>query len=471
MEKLLRIALAFMLISGLSLTAYGQCTSWKDNPKKEEAENAHVIYRQYVNKKQPADIAKYEQDVFDLAFSNWKTAYDIAPAADGQRASHYIDGRKLYTAMLQRESDEAKKKEYTDMLLKLYDQEIECYPKNKVGLYGRKAYDMFYSPFFGYRPATAEAFAKAIEVGGNNTEYFILEPYAQVVVYMFKNEQMDQLKAREIVLKLDAISDHNIANNARMKSYFETTKARVASVVAEVEDEIFDCNYFKDKLMPEVEKNPDDLEVLKYAFNKLRMQGCDTTEAFMIDLRKKYETKASEINAALQAEFLANNPGVAAKRAYDDGDFQGAIDLYNEAITKAEEEGDTDKQAEYWFGIASIQFRKLKQYGTARSSARKAASLKSNWGRPYMLIGDMYASTSASCGKDGYTRGLAVLAALDKYGYAKSIDSEVSAEANKKIGLYRRSMPTQDDVFMRGKQGSTDKVGCWIGETVKVRYN
>ena len=88
-----------------------------------------------------------------------------------------------------------------------------------------------------------------------------------------------------------------------------------------------------------------------------------------------------------------------------------------------------------------------------------------------MLIGDMYASTSSSCGKDGYTRGLAVLAAIDKYAYARSIDEEVKTEAGEKIGLYNRSIPSQDDVFMRGKEGATERVGCWIGETVKVRYN
>ena len=61
---------------------------------------------------------------------------------------------------------------------------------------------------------------------------------------------------------------------------------------------------------------------------------------------------------------------------------------------------------------------------------------------------------------------------MDKYNYAKSIDSEVAAEANSRISKYRSSMPSQDEGFMRGvKSGQTVKVDCWIGENVKVRYN
>lgn len=459
-----------MFLAGMSATGYGQCETWNDNPRKNDAENAHVIYRGIVKGKQPADLAKMDQENFNMAYNNWKTAYDIAPAADGQRPFHYMDGRKLYKAMMEKESDEAKKKEYTEKILELYDQQIECFPKSSAFLYGRKAFDMFYSPFYGYRQATADAFATAIEKAGSKSEYIVFEPYGQLVVYLYQNDQMEKLKAREIYLRLNEIADKQIEAGGQYKAYYESAKARMNSHFTAIEDEIFDCEYFRNKLMPEVKKNPDDLEVLKYAYNKLRLQGCDTTANFMVDLREKYQEKAAEVNAKLEAEFLANNPGVAAKRAYDEGNFEEAISLYEKAIKKAEEEGETDKQADYYFGIASIQFRKLDNYRAAREYARKAASIREGWGRPYMLIGDMYASSSRSCGSDGYTRGLAVIAAIDKYSYAKSIDPDVAEEANRKIGLYHGSMPTKDDVFMRGKDGATERVPCWIGETVKVRY-
>ncbi len=183
--------------------------------------------------------------------------------------------------------------------------------------------------------------------------------------------------------------------------------------------------------------------------------------------KKIYESWAAQENAQRQAEFEANNPGVAAKKLYDAGDYQGAINKYKEAIAN---EPDASKQAGYQFSMASILFRKLKKYSEARSNAREAAKKRPGWGRPYMLIGDMYGQSARNCG-DSWNQRLAILAAVEKYNYAKSIDPEVAQEAGERVSKYRASMPDQSEGFMRGvKAGQTAKVGCWIGETVKVRY-
>ncbi|MEM6378539.1 MAG: hypothetical protein AAF705_10005, partial [Bacteroidota bacterium] len=201
---------------------------------------------------------------------------------------------------------------------------------------------------------------------------------------------------------------------------------------------------------------------------KLVAQGCDTTDAVILDVKETYETLAAKINADLQAEFLANNPGVAANNLYKEEKFEEAIEKYQEAI---EQEEDDIKKGEYYFSIASIQFRKLNQKSTARATALKAANLKPNWGRPYLLIGDMYAS-STRCRNDGYGQALIVLAAINKYSYAKSIDDdpEVATDANRKIGLYNGSIPLREDAFQRGhKDGQSISTGCWVGEKVKLR--
>jgi hypothetical protein len=87
-----------------------------------------------------------------------------------------------------------------------------------------------------------------------------------------------------------------------------------------------------------------------------------------------------------------------------------------------------------------------------------------------MLIGDLYASSSRNCG-DAWGQRLAILAAIDKYAYAKSLDPEVAEEAQKKINAYSGSKPSGEEAFMRGfEAGQSVKVGCWIGETVKLRF-
>jgi hypothetical protein len=468
MKELQKLSMIFLLLTAGAVTIFAQdpCKTWSNLSNEEEVVGFHSIYRPYVKGKQAADLASMDESNFSVAFENWEKCYKNAPAADGQRPTHYSDGRLFYKAMAQKETDEAKKNEYNEMILKLYDEQIQCY-KNEAFLLGRKAFDMFYMPAYGYRPSTLEAFKQALEKGGNNIEYIILEPMAQVMAYLYSNDQLGQPETQALYTKLETAADHNIANNKRYGQYFESAKARMVASFQEIEDEVFDCEYFKKQLIPDYRANPDDLDVIKYVFNKLRTQGCDSTQAIMIELSEKYTKIATEMNVQIEAERRANNPGYDAVQLQKEKKYEEAVARYQEAIDIEE---DPAIKAEYLYSIAYIQTWQFKQYNSARSNARKAAGLKGNWGKPYILIGDMYASSAASCGSDGYTRGLAVLAAIDKYSYAKSIDSSVAGDANEKIGRISGAKPTKDDVFMRGSQGKSEKVPCWIGETVKVRF-
>jgi hypothetical protein len=453
----------FVLAMGLFFmqSALAQCGKFTDTPKESEALEAHVLYRDAVKMKD-----------YDGAFENWKIAYELAPAADGKRASHYSDGIIIYKHKAENEADEAKRKEYFDIIMRLYDEQVKCY-KNESFVYGRKAFDMFYGigadgqKITGDVMDTKKTLEQSVSYGGNNTEYVVMVPYATVVAQLFTDEKMDKAAARKVYKELNDICDHNIEKNAKFKAQYEYAKSSMNQVFAGIEYYIFDCDYFKEKFKPQFEANPDDPDFLKESIMTLKRQGCDSTDVFLMQLEEKWSKYAVEENAKIKAEFLKENPAVWAKELYDEDDYDGAIAKYKEAI---EAEADTEKQASYLFSIASIQFRKKKSYNTARETAYKAAKLRPGWGRPYMLIGDMYGSSARSCG-DSWDQRLAILAAMDKYGYAKSIDSEVAEEASTKLSKYYSSMPAQEEGFMRGvKAGQSVKVGCWIGETVKIRF-
>ena len=223
---------------------------------------------------------------------------------------------------------------------------------------------------------------------------------------------------------------------------------------------------------PDYRKDPNDTEMLKYIYSKLTTQGCDESDPFVAEVKKNFEKIMTDINADRLEQFYAENPGEHGIALFKEGRHDEALAKFQEGI-KVEEAGgnDSEKLANYYFYTASVQFRQMGKYNDARSNARKAAKLKGGWGRPYMLIGDMYAKASRSCGKDAFDAQLAILAAIDKYSYAKSIDSSVSGEANKKIGGYSAHKPKSEDAFMRKvKEGDKVKVPCWIGETVTVRF-
>ena len=469
----MRFFALLLFVSILATDGNAQCDTWNGNPRQEDAENAHVVYRQYVKNKDYAS-----------ALEQWQIAYEIAPAADGRRDSHFKDGIAIYRDMLTKATDDAKKQEYKDKMIELYDAGAECIAskgivyksctddecvQEKLGQWlGEKAVDMYYyiqTP----RSESLEVFKEALRLAGTASKYTVLKPCADITVYLYQNDKITDQEARDYIKVLTDIADYNIANSPSYAQYYEYEKALMMQEVNKIDEMIYDCEYFVNKLTPVYESNPQDIDNLRYIIATLKKQGCTEAEPFLMKVEEQYGQYAAAYNDSLQAEFEANNPSIVAKKCYDAGDYACAIAKYEEAIAKEE---NPEQQAQYYFAMASIQYRKMDQYSTARSNARKAADLNGGWGRPYMLIGDMYAQSSRTCGNDAYSRGLAVIAAIDKWAYAKSVDSSVAEEANRNIAKFSQYLPPQDDAFMMGKkEGQTEKVGCWIAENVKLRFN
>ncbi len=455
-----------LFIAGFAISQ--NCASWNELPNKDELEGEHSVYRSHV-----------KAEEYETAFKHWEKVYEVAPVADGQRDFHFTDGIKIYKHKL-KSAAEADKAAIKAKIIELYDGCIACYEAGKIAfkggdeaikqrvgyLKGQKAYDMYYELNSNYS-ANLEELDQAVAITGDETMYNVLIPYATIATYQFQKEKIDKEKARSIFDNIVGIAERKIEEGGKYAAYYENALANINSEKLKIERDIYDCEYFKAKLRPQYDANPDDPQLAKELYGQLIRRGCDKTDPLVQELEKKYEKWATQVNAQKKAEFEANNPALLAKRAYDSGDYQGAINKYNEAING---EADPAKKASYHFYIASTLFRKMKKYGEARTEARKAISSNPNYGRAIMLIGDMYATTARSCG-DSWNQRLAVLAASEKYRRAASLDPTVADEANDKISKYRSSMPNKEEGFLRGvKAGSKQKVGCWIGETVTVRY-
>ena len=475
MNKLRKfVTCAVICIIAMS-TGQAQYNSWVGQSYEGEASDYHSIYRQAL-----------KGEDWKIAEENWRKAYEMAPLADGKRDYHFIDGAKIYVHKFSTETDAAKKEEYKAEIAKLYDQAIEAYDKRLIEsskctgadddkcydaligyVYTRKGFDMFYSLNAKYSENIA-VYDKALEKSGNDIEYTFFDPLSAMVVYQFQKDLMDKEQVLSYFNKMEEIAKYNKENNQRLGDYYEQAWAAAKSKFGPIETDIFDCEYFKPSYMEMYQSNPDDKDQLKNLIGLLKKRNCDPSDPFLLELEGKWKTYATAENAKMKAEFEANNPAMMAKKLYDQNDYNGALNKYDEAIR---EETDPEKKAGYMFSKASIQFRKLKEYNTARKTAKEAAKLRPNWGRPYMLIGDMYATGARNCG-NSWNQRLAILAAMDKYNYAKSIDASVAGEASEKVSKYRSSMPSQEDGFMQSfKAGDTTKVGCWIGETVKIRYS
>lgn len=465
MKFITRTLLFLFLLTGASALS-AQCVNWKGSPQMAEAEDAHVNYRNFVKDKTHEELMAMPDADWQTAYENWQIAYGIAPAADGGRPFHYRDGRGFNRVLMSKETDAAKKAEYATRLISFYDEELECYPKGTESfLYGRKGYDQFYLQ--GYTMDALKSLDMAIDKGGDKTEYIVLVPMGELVKYFFKEGKIDKVQARAYHAKAMKLADDNIESNETYGVYYKSGKENFEASLREIEDQIFDCDYFVENLYPEFEKNQEDMEVVKYVLDKLKAQGCDASNAKLSVVQAKYDALYADRAEEYEAERRRLNPAYDAKLMIDEGNYSGAINRYQEA---AEGEEDAEKKSNYYYQMATVQSGKMNSNSSARSSANRALKANPNNGKAYIMLGDIYGRMGRNCG-DSWAQRLAILAAIDKYRQAKSVDSTVAGDANKRINNYSSSLPLREEGFQRNvNPGDKVKVGCGIGETVTVRF-
>ena len=193
-----------------------------------------------------------------------------------------------------------------------------------------KAFDMFYMPAFGYSPQTYDVFKKAIELSGNSLEYIIYDPLGMLMAYLYKSNKLSKEEFITTYETVEAIAAHNVENNKNYGQYHDAGFKRMQSHISEIEGEIFDCAFFKKKLLPQYNDNKEDLEVIKYVYQKLVQQGCDENDPELAGIKTNYETLAAEINAELEAERRKNNPCYDATQLQKEEQFAEAVARYQE---------------------------------------------------------------------------------------------------------------------------------------------
>ncbi len=453
------LLLASVLIAS---TAFSQgCQGWGKGKDSLAAIQNHVLYRDYVKAK------NYEE-----AFPLWQKVFLAAPSGSEK---HFIDGVKIYKDKIEKETDEAKKAEYTDMVYKLFDQRIECFGK-RGAILGRKGYNMFYMG--ADEKDVFATFKESIETEGNKTKDFLLVPFASNTVDMYRNKNIDKTEARAVHAKMMAIVDHNIANNEKKAAKFEKAKAGITEQFTVIERNIFDCDYFKADIIAKYEADKNNPEVYRAVYQELVRAGCTESEPVVAEIKAKDKSRVDAVNAENRAKQAAINAAKTpkltptankAKEAYDAGNYAEAVRLYAQAANEAT---DPARKGKYYYAAAQTSAYKTKKYSEARKYAKQAIPHMPGSGKPYMLIGNIYAAGASRCATktDDWGSRLAYLAAIDKWYKAKSVDPSLAGEVQSKIAKYASYKPTKEQAFQRSlKDGQSTNVGCWIGESVTIK--
>ncbi|MBI4646012.1 MAG: tetratricopeptide repeat protein [Bacteroidia bacterium] len=412
------------------------------------------FYREFIKQKNYVEAVK-----------GWRIVFNICPQAT---KSIYSEGVKIYEYLIENEKNSEIRNKLIDTLLMIYDQRIKYYgndPKYPEGwILGRKG-----NALFTYRKESTQAaydcFSKSLRLMGNNTEEGILTPFIYYSIELFNAQKHnagqvvnDYVMASEIIeFNIGKVSKSDMSDDKKKEKINKLTKAKENIDNYFVLSAAATCDLLIPVFMPKIQATPDDVVLMKKIFYMLNKKNCTEDTLFFNMLLKLNQIEPSAIVSSSIAKIL-----------YKQGKYTQAIEYFNKAV--ALEPVDTLK-AQYYFEMAAIVGTKLEKYAQSRQYAQKALEIKPYWGKPYILIAWLYASSSNECGTDEFEKKTVYWAAVDKLNYAKALDKSVTTEADKLITSYTALFPNIEDAHFHSiSAGQTYTIGCWINETTKARF-
>jgi tetratricopeptide (TPR) repeat protein len=436
--------------------------------------NAPINLEGMNNGGEPQDSVECKKE-FSIFTENMKTKnYEFALPAfrylllncPGQGTGLYIRGEELLTNIINNTKDEIKKKGYVDTLLMLLDQRMEiAKTNNKFGkegfILGKKA--TFLSL---YRKDDNQLIydlaKKSVELEQSASAASVMSTYMQ---YTSKLNTQGKLTCDDVINTYNVLSEYidiNLKAFEGKDSVKYNNNMKAQENVDKLAGSCLTCDNLVDILKRSFENNKDNATWVKRTVDALDRKKCMKEE--------KYRNE--KVVISLFEQNIIYNPSADGHKKLARiyvilGEMDKAQVNYEKAI---ELEGQNEDKAQLYMELASTQADKG-QYSQARQSARMAAKMRENWGRPYIFIGDLYAGSASRCTAGNACEDRSVFwAAVDKYNYAKSIDPACAEDANKKIGISAANYPGKDDCFFYGiKEGQSYSVGCWIGESTTVR--
>lgn len=460
--------------------AAAQCESWEAYPKGAQiAKEKHVMYRDLFKSK------KYKE-----AFPLWEELFATVKIPLPAKTTHFRDGITMYKEFAKAEKDKAKKEEYLNKMMELYDQMAECLGEDSKD----RAYEGYY--IYSARGSSTKAiefFERALELGKNETHNMVMVPISQLTVYLFtqKHPKFTADYMRKLYKQLEELKNHNVENKTKEAGAYEKKWVKVEAEFKKIGGAIWGCDFYTDEWTPKFEEDKMNMEQNKQILDIIEEKCGKDNDLYknvyelykpwrdsmdLVELEEKFQTlcnlKKGNLRELQSRDF--DKKGETEKAAeYKKEAFEWYKKSLDEPSTEDCEATDEEK-GDLAYRIAYNEYREG-DYSTARTYANKAASFKSGWGEPYLLIGNMYASSGKRC-SDGVGTGwdaqVVAWAAMDMWAKARSVDSSVAAKANSQIAKYKKYLPTKGDIFQRGyKEGQSYQVGCWIGATTTIRSN
>lgn len=401
-----------------------------------------------------------KQKNYKDALSSWEICFRECPSAS---KNIYFYGERIVKWQLKNEKDPVVKDELVDKLMQVYDQRIKYYGTDRrmpeAKLLGKKGLDLYQ-----YRSNKLEAvktvygyLETSIEGMGTQSSPSVIQYFWLVSTDLYTKDELsgetyiqNYEKLQTLLDQLIGLAPANASEYQGIKDNFETSFA--ASGAAS-------CETLQAMFLKNIEGKESDKEYLGKTVKLFKRVDCTESDEFY---------KASEL---LHAVEPSSESAYGVARMYlKKGEVDKALTFYDEAISL---EQDVEAKAKYNYEVAGIYFSNKNDYPSARTFARKAIALRTAWGDPYLLIGNMYARSAVdkAISKEDIENQYGFWIACDMFSKAASVDPSVQEKANSYIKSYSNYFPNKEDAFFVGLQeGQEITVGGWIGEKTIARF-
>lgn len=416
------------------------------------------LFHESVKNKQYAD-----------AYEPWWNVYTTCPNAN---KSIYTDGAKIVEALYNATNDKAEKERLANLGIEMQDKRIKYFgndPKYpKAYILGEKG--LAYIDFYGETKLAEarECLQQSAEGMGANSKIMVLVKLVDASYALYKQDPNG--KAEQF------IGDYQLASNLLAEQAGSATNknADIAAKQKDYVDNIFaisgaaDCSKLDEIYGAVVQANLTNLDMLQKIAKLYKRVKCTESDVYFAACEAAHKLQPTQ-------ESAAGCASMAAKK----GDYEQAIEYYDQAIKLAMVEDEMEDVADYQYNAAFYCYNNLKKYPEARKYALASIAtlngigMSKGQGRCYIIIGMCYAGSRpyGNDAKGAILNKTVYWAAVDKFVKAKQVDPSVEAQATEFISTYSKYYPTKEERFDLPNEfsGSTFTVGGWIGETTNIR--
>lgn len=384
----------------------------------------------------------------------------------------YKYGDKLAKAKLKAGGD---KQEFTALIKKIYEQRLQYFKKDEAKVHSdyatflaknklasdaeifgllEKAYsvspkDMSVKNIYKY-------FGGVTEKNKDSNPQKVFDTYDDVLESIGEKLEDYRKKLKPLLEAQTKGEGLSKKDERRLNAYTKNSSllGRVESGLDKIIIDLSTC----DRLVPlytrDFEANKTNAKWLSRAVSRMFSKNC-TDEPLYEKL----------VEAWVAADPSPKTTVYYAGILYKKGKETEAMEYYKKAV---DQEPDANEKAKNLYKIAQL-FAKKGQKSQARTYARRALQNNPNFGKAYLLIANLYATSANQCGSTEFEKRMVYTAALIQARRAAAVDPSIGSKAAKYIKNYVSQEPSRKLLFNQTiKPGTPHTIKCWINETVKV---